>query len=534
MKLRSKFHLFLPILLLLLVAMAACSQDDNMSTPLALPAAAPTEAPRPLTSDERAAIGEFETQLQTINDEWERFYSDFDDWRAGLTACHPNAAQSALASGVETYGAAVESARGLPRTAATRALADLVITSAEAEETALRQLRDRWQAGNISLFEMVEQRRDESALAHNSVTDMSLELRVQLEDGPTFAEVAEMEAFSRTFDSIADDWDDFHDDYAAFAKRESKLEEEERAAGYQQLVDQLAAIMSAINERETSDVNEDLVDALQEAAEDEVAALQFLADFPPDLTSETTEENDPAEAPRKAAAGESAAPAAQPQAALPPQTPPASAAAPADVPAQEAPATPAQAAPGTPPAPSAQVAPGTPASESEKQPSSTSPIGELKAAIYETESLLESLEQSIDAIVNDKSAQSLEDLDEFDDQFNLFVEQWGQFYEDYSEWRATDGGCDRVEVGEVLSEYNQQAGELARMVDDLPQSGFLLPVYTLTVDAAERESGAIRTLANSWTPFAVDAFKAADDERVNSARLRRQASIALAELNSRP
>ena len=71
-------------------------------------------------------------------------------------------------------------------------------------------------------------------------------------------------------------------------------------------------------------------------------------------------------------------------------------------------------------------------------------------------------------------------------------------------------------------------------MSDLPQSGFLVPVYALTVEAAERESGAVRTLASSWTPFAVDAFKAVDEARVASARLRRQASIALTELSARP
>ena len=532
MKFRSGIHLFLPILLLLMVALlaatVACSQDDgNTSLPSTIAAPAPTEAPTPLTAAERAAIGDFETQLQAIDDEWEEFYTDLDDWRAGLVECHPSAAQESLGELAAAYISVVETARDLPRTANTKALANLVIAASEAEETAFRHLRDRWQAGNISLFEMVEQGRVNSSLTQNSVTDMSLELRGQFEQGPSFDDVAEMEDFSDTFDAIADDWDDFHDSYAAFAKRESKLEEEVRSAEYERLVELLSGIANQIDTLKITDTNEDFVDELQEAAEDEMAALQFLADFPPDLSSESTAEADSSDADSSdteatSATAPSAAVAPAPEVAAAP------AAVPAEDPAEQTPTAPAE------PTATTQASPVQPVAEEEEEATPESPIEELVAAISETEALHETLEQSIDEIVNDTSAESLEDLGEFDVQLELFTGQWDQFYEDYNEWRAADGGCDRVEVGKVLSGYSQQAGELAELVDDLPQSGFLLSVYTLTVEAAERESGAIRTLANSWTPFAVDAFKAADDERVNSARLRRQAAIALEELSNRP
>ena len=529
MKLRPGFHLLLPILLLLLIAMAACGQDEeSQSGPQSLPAPAPAESPRPLTDDERAAIAEFQSQLESINDQWEMFYTGLNNWRAGLAACHPSAVQEALAGLAGGYTAVVESARDLPRTNSTKALADLAITAAEAEETAFRHLRDRWRAGNISLFETVEQRRAESALAQNSVIDMSLELRNQLEEGPTFAEVAEMEEFSETFIGIADDWDDFHDAYDAFAKRESKLEEEERVAGYEQLVAQLGEIMSVINALEPADINGDLVDTLQEAAEDEVAALQFLADFPPDLTEEEDAANG---MPTPVASASTVAPA-RPVLVAPATVAPAA----AQTAAPSAPADPGATAP----AGAAQAVTGADqAAESEGMTEKAlgeklSPLEEMAAAIDSTEALLEALEQSIEDIVNDKSAENLVDLEEFDTQFRRFSREWGRFYEDYDEWRATDGGCDRVEVADDLAGFSQQASALARTVRDLPQSGFLVPVYSLTVEAAERESGAIRTLTNSWAPFAVDAFKAVDVERVSADRLRRQAGIALEELRNRP
>ena len=152
----------------------------------------------------------------------------------------------------------------------------------------------------------------------------------------------------------------------------------------------------------------------------------------------------------------------------------------------------------------------------------------------QSEAALAEVEQSIEEIVNDKSAEYLEDLKDFDGEYLGFVDEWNQFYEGFTDWRATDGGCDQVEVTQELARFSRQAGELARKARDLPQSGYLVPVYTLMVDASEREEGAFRTLANSWTPFATDVFKAVDEERVSANRLRQQANIALEELRSRP
>ena len=506
--------MLLPILLLGLTAFVACSEDqDEASAPLTLPASAPTESPKPLTAEERKAIDEFEGQLQVLEGEWDKFYQEFDDWRLGLTTCHPSSAQEVLRGLAASYTALSDEARNLPRDSTTHDLADLVITATEAEEAAFRQLRDRWQAGNISFFEIVEQRRAESAVAQNAVADMSIALEQELMEAPTFAEVAEMDDFSETFDGIADAWDDFHDAYTAFAKRESKLEEADRAAGYVQLVEQLNVITSTISAVGRTEINRDVVDALEEAAEDEQAALQFLADFPPDLTAE-----------------EEASSIALAQPASAPPSAPVTAPATDDTPPAEAPteastpSAPAETAQTEEPAPSAVTI----------QPENLTPLQEMAFAIQETVALVKELEQSIDDIVNDKSAENLVDLEGFDVRFRQYVVEWTQFYEVYNEWRATGGGCDRVEVTEDLAQFSRKAGEMAGTVRDLPQSGFLLPVYSLTVEAAERESGAIRTLSNSWTPFAVDVFKAADQERVDSGSLRRQAGIALEELRNRP
>ena len=156
----------------------------------------------------------------------------------------------------------------------------------------------------------------------------------------------------------------------------------------------------------------------------------------------------------------------------------------------------------------------------------------LEAVVLaETELLMVDL--SIEEVVDDKSAEQLSDLGDFVVEFEDFVTDWNGFYEGFNGWRATNGGCDQVRVVAGLNEYSQRAAVLARTARGLPQTGLLLPVYVLVAEAAERDANAMRTLANTWTPFAVDSFRAVDGERVNSGRLRRQASIALEELQRR-
>ena len=129
--------------------------------------------------------------------------------------------------------------------------------------------------------------------------------------------------------------------------------------------------------------------------------------------------------------------------------------------------------------------------------------------------------------------QGLAELQTFRVEYNRLVRAWDAFHDDYNEWRGDEGGCDRVAVLQTLDQYSLRASRLARDVRALPSAGYLLPVYTLLTDAVAREENAIRSLRNTWQPFTLDAFRAVDRERVNADDLRRQADIAVQELQSR-
>ena len=487
-KARSGALVFLSMLLML-AAFAACSNDEPSPTSApAIPAAPPIEEPRPLSASDREMIDEFTEMLQDAQDDRDEFYQEFDTWRAGLTQCHPATAREAMGGFAASFIGITERTANLPRTASTKELADLLITASEAEEAALRQLRDRWQTGNISLFEQVEMRRDESVRARKSAEDRSLALQEEFEEGPTESEVEDMEEFADVFDEIADDWVDHHGAYRDLRKSISKLTQGEVRAEYLKLIERFEEIVSTVSELSAPIGNEDIediIETLQDHAKDELAALKGIADslLPTDsiVTSPTP-------------------------------------------------------APATPEAPQAegQDGPAAPATNDTPMESALSPQDELDAAVSDSLDSLEDTSQAIAETVKDKSAEYLADVNNFNAEYSGLVREWSSFHGQFSDWRESNGGCDQVEVSGELEQFSQGAGELSRQARDLPQAGFLLPIYSLVVEAAERDEAAMRTLSNSWRPFAVDVFRAVDEERLGADRLRRQASIALQELRERP
>ena len=163
----------------------------------------------------------------------------------------------------------------------------------------------------------------------------------------------------------------------------------------------------------------------------------------------------------------------------------------------------------------------------------------VDAAVNEAKTALQAASDTIgkaDEAENDDEIdpeQGLAELQDFRTEYNRLVRAWDAFHDDYNEWRGNEGGCDRVAVKQTLDEYSLSVGQLARDVRALPSAGSLLPVYTLLTDAAAREENAIRSLRNTWQPFALDAFRAVHQERINADGLRRQADIAVQELQNR-
>ena len=478
MKARFVSYLLLPAALLLLALVLACRGTSET-----IPVILPTDSPPPqsaelLSASDREAVDEFANQQEAVGQEWDRFHQEFDQWRAGLTSCHRSSVQEALQDFAVGFNTVTEQARDLPRTSVTRELANTLIAAAEAEETAFRQLRDRWQPNNISLFEAVEQQRSEAARAQKEVEDLAMELLEKFEKAADPEEIQAMEEFAAAFEAIRDDWKEFHDDYESLLDEAVSLDDAEVVARLDQLFGQFWAVVDAIEGLPTPDVAEDMIEMLQEAAEAEVKALKklyeaFDAALQPAPAADEGSEGDEDPGPMMEEGG------------------------PGEV-------------------------MGLP------------PLDAVAPIIEVSETLLREVRESIKAILDDNPQEKLEDVQDFNNEYKSLLAEWDAFHQRYNDWRRTEGGCDRTEVLQALGQFSIRIDELGRQVRDLPESGYLLPMYTLLVEAVEREEGAVRALRNSWQPFTVDAFIAVDQERDNANRLRRQANIGLQELRDRP
>ena len=475
---KTKFGSYL-VLLALVFALAlvlACGETDSPETvPVTLPTASPPESAKPLSASDLEAIDEFAAQQQAVGQEWDRFHREFDQWRTGLTSCHRSSVREALQDFAVGFNAVTEQARDLPRTSVNPKLADMLIAAAEAEETAFRQLRDRWQPNSPALFEMVEQQRSKAAGAQKEVEDLTAALQEELEKAADPEELRAMEEFSAAFDLIRDDWEKFHDDYTDLLLEADSLDDTAALARLEQLILRFGALFRAVSRLPTADAAEDVTETLAAAAEAELTALKSVRDA---LAQAIT-----------AAAAAAAAAAADEE---------------------------------------------TDTSGDDESDRTAGPtLAAMDAIMRGVETTLKEVSLTIEDSLDRSAVADLEEVREFIRDYKRLVAEWDAFHEGYNEWRKTEGGCDRSEVLQALGQFDTRLAELGRQVRDLPQSGYLLPIYNLLVEAVEREEGAIRALRNTWQPFTVDAFIAVDRERDNANRLRREANIALQELRNR-
>lgn len=463
-------HLTLFAAVALAVA-AACGQSTSDS---------PAVTPRPgepsidvavsLSAGDRAVVADFTEQSSALDGEWSNFREEFDNWRAGLIDCHPSSVQDALKDFAVEFKAVTEQARSLPRAPLTKDLADSLISAAAAEEAAFRELRDRWQPNAVSLFEAVEKRRAEAGSAQKGAEDVVIGMQRELEEEEERPEgEAVEEDLHPALESVIEDWDGLHEEYYDLLVHLSVLDVRDILTRLGALGEMLVEIAAVLRDLPATGDREGVAEALNEAAQAELSALRHLVGLL------------------------------------------ASVGGPADA---ESPPDDSRQSTGT-------------------EPDIVSLFSEMNAQVKDVEDVLNEARKLTPRDVEGDREQNLADLQEYLEHHLSLVAEWDAFHDRYDQWRRTEGGCNRTEVARELARFNVEAARLAQKVRDLPHLSHLLPIYDALVDAAEREEGAVRALANSWQPFTVDAFKAVDTERATVDRLRRQASIGLEELEDR-
>ena len=474
MNIRPRPLFLAPLAAAVLAAAVACGETASDPVPATPRPGEPSiDAAVTLSVDERAVVADFTEQSRGLDGDWTEFREELDEWRAGLIDCHPSSVRDALRDFAVEFKAVTEQARNLPRAPLTKDLADSLITAAEDEEAALRELRDRWQPNSVSLFELVEVRRTESGAAQKGAEDAVAGMKRDLEqdDEPPGGEDEE---FGQALETLAEGWDSLHQEYYDLLVHLSVLDVPDILTRLGVIGERLTEIEAALGELPASEETESTVEALIEAAQAELSALRHLIDI---LLS--------VGGPASPGSGDGESPTDDPR-------------------------------------PSNGAGPDI-----------ETLFSEMNSRVEEAEEELNEARRMPTTDIEGDREQNLADLAEFLEGHLALVAEWDAFHDRYDQWRRTEGGCNRAEVAGELAQFNVKAGRLAQKVRELPHLSHLLPIYDALVDAAEREEGAVRSLANSWQPFTVDAFKALDTERVTVDRLRRQAAIGLQELESR-
>ena len=271
-----------------LAVVAACGDSDETPAPFrsdptvtprtratidALAGVARGGTPTPTTVPlaDKKAVEEFAKGHRTVVREWDAFHSDFDIWREGLTPCDSSSLQVILRQFAATMNGITEEARALPRSRSVRGLADKLIDSVEAEEQAVRLLRDSVQPDDPTVFEEVDVQRSEASALQKEVQDALTDL----EEMTAPETRALVKSFSSAFERVNSRWDQFHSKYDAFRAQEAELTSADTVARLSELIDELRGI-AAVHDLGASEITRPVSQVLAEAADNEDLALRKL------------------------------------------------------------------------------------------------------------------------------------------------------------------------------------------------------------------------------------------------------------------
>ena len=90
--------------------------------------------------ESRVLVLVFSSKLDKLNADWDKFHEDYNEFRSGAAPLATSAA--ALSGQVEAFSSITSSVRNLPHNPVTAPIADILLKAAQAEELALRNLRN--------------------------------------------------------------------------------------------------------------------------------------------------------------------------------------------------------------------------------------------------------------------------------------------------------------------------------------------------------------------------------------------------------
>jgi hypothetical protein len=304
--------------------------------------------------------------------------------------------------------------------------------------------------------------------------------------GPGSVDTVSVDAareFSQAFEQINQDWEQFHNNYNSLRNQQDGLSPADVSTQLSNLVDEFSSIVSAIDSLPSSGSTDGMATQLKEAAQAEDNVLkELLSNFPGQAETSPGQTETPPGQTDATAGGEGAAGSS---------------------------------------------------GEGSTPSNGTDPFVTMNDRVENSNVVRGQVQNDLKNLLDAAAAGNISDIDNFRQQYDVLVREWNEFHQGYDEWRSSEGGCNRTEVIGRLGQFSVRFSEIAREVRNLPSTSFVRPMADTLVEAAEREEEALRGLRNTWRPFATDAYRALDQESINSDSLRREAEVGIQELLQR-
>ena len=157
-------------------------------------------------------------------------------------------------------------------------------------------------------------------------------------------------------------------------------------------------------------------------------------------------------------------------------------------------------------------------------------FGEFEAQLVSANASRREATTALDQLNSSLSQDRLQAIAEFTDQFEALLAEWNSFHQDYDEWQADEGGCDRQGAVVALLGIGAAYHDLSAEVGALPNTLVLRPYGDLLVEAVRRESLALDDLKNRWRPFDAGIYQRLREARAAADNQRRQVVVGIQDL----
>ena len=112
---------------------------------------------------DRQALADFTAALAALQQDWDAFHADYDQWVSADGGCDRAAAVQSLAEFQQRFSGLGGRVRGLSQASYLRPAADLLTAAIASEESALRALTTSWQPYAADLYRPLDRERAKAA-----------------------------------------------------------------------------------------------------------------------------------------------------------------------------------------------------------------------------------------------------------------------------------------------------------------------------------------------------------------------------------